>query len=145
MACAWRPAFSTQTTWAAPRLRHSRLKAPVPAKSSNTRAPTTRSPRLLKTACFTKSGVGRTASPLGTRKIRPEAWPPVILMGTLSQQSPALVSKTCMSWIRLPAERGIQRNERDDDKARNRGEQHPDEEMLVTDEVLQPAADHAGH
>src|SRR5208282_4301900 len=72
--------FSTQTAEAAPRLRQSRLNAPVPANNSSTRAPTTRAPRLLKTACLTRSGVGRTASPLGTFKIRRAALPPVMRM-----------------------------------------------------------------
>src|SRR5439155_2051463 len=70
--------ISTDIAKAAPRLKHSRLNAPVPAKSSSTRAPTTRAPRLLNTACLTRSGVGRTPRPLGTFKIRPPAWPPEI-------------------------------------------------------------------
>jgi hypothetical protein len=46
-----------------------RAQRPLPAKSSSTRAPMTR-PRELNTACLTRSGVGRTARPFGTRRIR---------------------------------------------------------------------------
>jgi hypothetical protein len=65
---------------AAPRLKHSRLNAPLPANNSKTFAPPTRAPSELKIACLTKSGVGRTSSPLGTFKIRRAAFPPVIRM-----------------------------------------------------------------
>src|SRR5258708_2090550 len=80
MNAACRGAFSTHTANVAPRLRHSRLSAPLPPKSSSTRAPATRAPRLLKTACLTRSGVGRTAMPFGTFKIRPPDCPPVMRM-----------------------------------------------------------------
>ena len=69
-----------RVAFSAPRLRHSRVSAPVPAKSSSTRAPATRAPRLLKTACRTKSGVGRTSYPFGTLSNRPPAVPPMMRM-----------------------------------------------------------------
>src|ERR1700739_3872626 len=77
-ACFWD--FSIQRADAAPRLKHSRLSAPLPANNSNTLAPTTRALSELKTACLTKSGVGRTFNPLGTLRIRRAAWPPVMRM-----------------------------------------------------------------
>src|ERR1039458_1047902 len=83
---AWREDFSTHTAEVAPRLRHSRLSAPVPANSSSTLAPTTRPPRLLNTACLTRSGVGRTARPFGTFRIRRAAFPPVIRMGNSNRR-----------------------------------------------------------
>src|ERR1017187_9705968 len=80
MNSACRCDFSTHITEAAPRLKHSRLNAPEPANNSKTFAPTTRSPSELKTACLTRSGVGRTSSPFGTFKIRRAALPPVMRM-----------------------------------------------------------------
>ena len=61
----------------APRLKHSKLSAPVPPKSSSTRESGTRAARLLNTACLTRSGVGRTARPFGTFNKRRACFPPV--------------------------------------------------------------------
>src|SRR5579862_2982075 len=80
MNSACRCDFSRHSAETAPRLRQSRLNAPVPANNSSTRAPTTRAPKLLKTACLTRSGVGRTSNPLGTLRIRRAALPPVMRM-----------------------------------------------------------------
>src|ERR1700722_18723229 len=77
---------------AAPRLRHSRLNAPVPANNSSTRAPCTRGPRLLKTACRTKSGVGRTAKPLGAFNRTPPALPPIMRIANWLEAFPAAVA-----------------------------------------------------
>src|SRR5277367_3826819 len=87
MNSACRCDFSTHITAAAPRLKHSKLNAPLPANNSKTFAPTTRAPSELKTACLTKSGVGRTSSPFGTFKIRRAALPPVMRMGKFNHGS----------------------------------------------------------
>src|SRR5271170_2593610 len=70
--------FSMHNAAAAPRLKHSKLKAPEPANNSSTFAPTTRAPSELKIACLTRSGVGRTSRPFGTFRIRRAALPPVM-------------------------------------------------------------------
>ena len=85
---ACRVDFSTLMTLAAPRLRHSKPSAPEPANNSRIRAPATRSPRLLKTACLTKSGVGRTANPLGTFNCRRPKLPPVMRMAACNAGLP---------------------------------------------------------
>src|ERR1035437_5833818 len=86
MNSAWRCDFSTHITEAAPRLKHSRLNAPEPANNSKTLASTTRAPSELKTACLTRSGVGRTSSPLGTFRIRRAALPPVMRMNQVNNK-----------------------------------------------------------
>src|SRR5881394_1971779 len=73
---------STQVTAPAPRLKHSRPSAPVPPNNSSTRAPATRPPNRLNTACRTKSGVGRTPKPWGALSIKPAASPPIMRMGS---------------------------------------------------------------
>src|SRR5688500_19039820 len=72
--------FSTITAPTAPRLRDSRDNAPAPPNNSSTVAPSTLPPRLLKMACLTRSGVGRTSYPFGTLRIRPPDLPPMIRM-----------------------------------------------------------------
>src|SRR5580692_10140241 len=83
MNSACRCDFSTHITEAAPRLKHSKLNAPLPANNSKTFAPTTRVPSELKTACLTKSGVGRTFKPFGTLRTRRAALPPVMRIALL--------------------------------------------------------------
>src|ERR1700722_7000834 len=86
MNSACRCDFSMHITEAAPRLKHSKLNAPLPANNSKTFAPTTRALSELKTACLTKSGVGRTSSPFGAFKIRRAALPPVMRMKIIQPQ-----------------------------------------------------------
>jgi len=69
---------STNTQVEAPRLMHSKPKAPVPAKSSSTLEFSIDAPRLLNMASLTLSGVGRTPNPLGTFSVAPPEVPPMI-------------------------------------------------------------------
>lgn len=73
--------FSTLSTVAAPRLRHSKPRDPVPLNKSKTRAFGMRGDNRLKIASRTRSEVGRMPSPLGAARIFPESLPPIIRMG----------------------------------------------------------------
>lgn len=72
--------FSTLRTVDAPRLRHSKPRAPVPLNKSKTRAFSIWGDNRLKIASRTRSEVGRMLSPLGATRILPESLPPMILM-----------------------------------------------------------------
>ena len=72
--------LSTNTTEAAPRLRASKPKAPVPAKRSSTRESVTSGPRVLNNASRTRSVVGRTPFFLGEGSRGPLKRPAIILM-----------------------------------------------------------------
>ena len=64
---------STKIARAAPRLRASSPRAPVPAKRSTTSRPSTDSPRMLKIDSRTRSLVGRVAVRSGRRTCAPDA------------------------------------------------------------------------
>ena len=72
--------FSTLIMVAAPRLRHSKPRAPVPLNKSKTRAFGIRGDNRLKIASRTRSEVGRMLRPLGATRILPESLPPMIRM-----------------------------------------------------------------
>src|SRR4051794_349780 len=93
-------ASSTKSADAAPRDSASSPSAPLPAKRSATRAPSSACPRMLIHASRTRSAVGRTRPSFGTANRRPPKAPATILT-----RSPARV------W-RMGAERaepGLQR------------------------------------
>ena len=66
---------SIASTRAAPRLSASNAKAPEPAQQSATESPSRRWPSQSNSACFTRSGRGRVASPGGAASRRPRNAP----------------------------------------------------------------------
>ena len=91
--------WSMKSAQAAPRLRASIPRLPVPAKRSRTFSPGRSWPRRSKIASRTRSDVGRISSPLNDARRRPLNRPPVILIQNPSslQTSDKCQSKSLMT------------------------------------------------
>ena len=94
---------STSNAEAAPRLKASSERLPLPAKRSSTRCPERSRGRMLNSASLTRSAVGRMVLPLGALSLLPRAIPPMMRMGRLLPAASTLLAWHGRGWISRPA------------------------------------------